>query len=310
MSQAKVLVVGSANVDLVAQVPRCPKDGESLIGRSFRTVCGGKGANQAVAAARLGATTWFAGAVGADSFGQMQRAALSGAGVDVTYLKTHPTEPTGTAMIFVAETGQNSIVVIPSANFALTPADVEALAPVFNEVDVVLLQLEIPMPVVDATLALARRRGVLSIVDAGPAQPVAEDILRKADVVSPNETEAEAITGVAVRSPDDARVAAHKLLDAGAGEVVMKLGEHGALYLGKECFHEPAFAVEPVDTTAAGDAFTAALALHWRTLPRRDVIRYANAAGALATTVAGAQPSMPTRAAVAAFLESATRKDT
>ncbi len=302
MTKPRLLVVGGANIDLVAHAPRCPKEGESLVGSFFHTVCGGKGANQAVAAARLGAQTTFAGCVGADTFGEMQRQALSEAGVNVTYLKTHPAEPTGTAMICVAETGQNSIVVVPSANFGFTPADVEALKPVFGEIDVLLLQLEIPMEAVEATLDLARRHGVVSIVDAGPAQPVAEDILRKADVVSPNETEAEAITGVAVQSLEDAKKAAAKLIDMGAREAVLKLGRLGAVYRGDVWFHEPAFAVEPVDTTAAGDAFTAALALNWKTMPHRDAIRFANAVGALATTVAGAQPSMPTRAAVEEFL--------
>ena len=303
MGEAKLLVVGSANMDLVAQTPRCPQPGESVIGRAFHTVCGGKGANQAVAAARLGAPTWFAGCVGSDAFGEMQREALAAAGVNVAHLKTHPTEPTGTALICVADTGQNSIVVVPSANFGFSPTDVEALAPVMEEVDAVLVQLEIPMETVEATLDLARRYDVVSVVDAGPAQPVAAELLRKADVVSPNETEAEAITGITVRSVDDAKSAAEKLLAMGARHAVMKLGEHGAFYLGEgTAVHEPAFAVEPVDTTAAGDAFTAALALCWNRLPRREALRYANAVGALATTRAGAQPSMPTRAAVEAFL--------
>ena len=302
MGEASILVVGSANIDLVAQAPRCPKAGESLIGSSFRTVCGGKGANQAVAAARLGAATWFAGCVGADAFGEMQRAALSEAGVDVTYLKTDPVEPTGTALICVADSGQNSIVVVPSANGGMRPADVEALRPLMAGLDAVVLQLEIPIETVEATLELARSCGVVSILDAGPAQPIGEDLLRKADVVSPNETEAEAMTGITVTTPDDAKEAAARLVDMGAREAVMKLGRAGALYFGDDCFLEPAFSVTAVDTTAAGDAFTAALALHWRTRPHRDAIRFANATGALATTVAGAQPSMPTREAVDAFL--------
>jgi len=304
MDTPKVLVVGSANIDLVAGVPRCPRAGETLLGGSFRTVCGGKGANQAVAAARLGAATWFAGCVGEDAFGRMQHESLEQAGVDVSCLKVHPTEPTGTALICVAETGQNSIVVVPSANYGLTPGDIEGLAPVLAEVDVVLLQLEIPLETVEATLDLARRHGVVSIVDAGPAQPMAPELLRKADVISPNETEAEAITGKPVRSPEDAMDAADELRAMGACEAVMKLGAHGACHVGPaDRFHMPAFAVDPVDTTAAGDAFTAALALCWRTRTRRDALRFANAVGALATTVAGAQPSMPTAAAVAAFLD-------
>jgi len=301
----RLLVVGSANVDLVTGVPRCPKPGESLIGSSFKTIPGGKGANQAVAAARLGARTFFAGCVGNDSFGEMQRRTLSEAGVDLTYLKMHTTEPTGTAVIFVAETGQNSIVVVPSANYGITRDDVQALASLFDRLDVVLLQLEIPLETVEATLDLARHANVLSILDAGPARKVPEEIVRKADIVSPNETEAEAMTGIAVRSVEDAHRAADRLIEMGAREVVLKLGAMGALYRGQTTIHVPAFAVTPVDTTAAGDAFTAALGCVWKRLPRGQALRFANAAGALATIVSGAQPSMPTEAAVERLLGSA-----
>jgi len=302
MDRATVLVVGSANVDLVATAPRCPKPGESLIGGSFKTVAGGKGANQAVAAARLGSHTFFAGCVGKDAFGEMQRRTLSEAGVDVTHLKTHASEPTGTAIIIVADTGQNSIVVVPSANYAITPNDVRALRPLFEKLDCVLLQLEIPLETVEAALDLARETNVMSILDAGPAQRVPDEIVRKAGLVSPNETEAEAMTGIGVQSVEDARRAAERLREMGAREVVIKLGANGCLYLGEGCLHVPAFKVTPVDTTAAGDAFTAALGCMWNRLPREQALRYANAAGALATTVAGAQPSMPTAAKIEAFL--------
>lgn len=303
MSQPAVLIVGSANVDLVTRVPRCPKPGESLIGRSFATVPGGKGANQAVAAARLGARAHFAGCVGRDPFGDLLVGTLSAAGVDISHLKRHPTEPTGTAVILVAEEGQNSIVVTPASNFGLTPGDMEALRPMFGALDALLVQLEIPMETVGAALRLAHDARVMSILDAGPAQAVPEEILRKADIVSPNETEAEAITGVAINSLETARQAATTLREMGAKEVVLKLGSQGAFYLGEEWLHVPAFEVQAVDTTAAGDAFTAALAVAWRRMPHFSAIRFANAAGALATTVAGAQPSMPSRAAVDAFLQ-------
>ncbi|NIA14238.1 MAG: ribokinase [Nitrospiraceae bacterium] len=298
MKMPAILVVGSANIDLVTGVPRCPKPGESLIGTTFETIPGGKGANQAVGAACLGAPTFFAGCVGADAFGDMQRQALSDAEVDVTYLKTHPSEPTGTAVIFVAEDGQNSIVVIPSANFGILPADVDGMDAAFEQADVVLLQLEIPLETVDAVLDKARAAGVLSILDAGPAQEVPEELVRKADVVSPNETEAEAMTGIRVDTLEDAQHAAQALRGMGAGAVVLKLGSKGAYYLGDEAFQVPAFKIDPVDTVAAGDAFTAALGCAWPVLPPREAIRFANAAGGLAATVAGAQPSMPSYEAV------------
>lgn len=300
MSTPTILIVGSANVDLVTRVPRCPRPGETLLGRSFSVVMGGKGANQAVAAARLGARTFFAGCVGKDAFGAMQREALTREGIDLTYLKTHPTEPTGTAVIFVADEGQNSIVVTPAANYGILPEDVAALKPLFSHIDAVLLQLEIPLETVEAVLRLASEQKVLSILDAGPAQKVPASIIAQADLISPNETEVEAITGVAVTSLDDARDAAEKLLEMGAQEVVLKLGSRGALYMGRdEWFHAPAFQIDPVDTVAAGDAFTAGLAIAWRSeLYRRDAVRFANAAGAIAAMRPGAQPSMPRRAEV------------
>jgi ribokinase len=302
MDQPKVLVVGSANIDLVTRVNHCPRPGETLLGRSFQTVPGGKGANQAVAAARLGAQTRFAGSVGNDAFGQMLRTTLSQSGVDIAHLKTDPHEPTGTAVIFVADEGQNAIVVTPAANRGLTPDDVHKLEPLFAALDAVLMQLEIRLETVEAALDLARRHNVLSVVDAGPAQEAHPAIVAKADICSPNETEAEAMTGVPVTDLASAQRAAEKLRNMGAKEVVVKMGAQGALYLGKELIRVPGFKVDPVDTTAAGDAFTAALALVWNRAQPREAIQFANAAGALAATVAGAQPSMPTRAAVNAFL--------
>jgi ribokinase len=301
---ANILVVGSANIDLVTRVQRVPSPGETLLGRSFNTVPGGKGANQATAAARLGAATWFAGCVGNDAFGEMQRRNLSAEGIDLTHVQVHPSEPTGTAVILVADEGQNSIVVTPAANMGIRPEDLAGMAAVFELVDAVLVQLEIPLDTVESALDMARRHAVLSVVDAGPAQQLPDAIIEKADVFSPNETEAEALTGVSIRSLDDAREAGRELLERGARRVVMKLGAMGALYIDdKEWIHVPAFSITPVDTTAAGDAFTAALALVWRERRPGDALTFANAAGALAATVAGAQPSMPTRAALDAFLK-------
>ena len=304
MSDPVVVVVGSANVDLVAQVPWCPRPGETLIGRSFATVPGGKGANQAVASARLGASTFFVGCVGDDVFGGLQRDTLTEAGIDVSHLRTHPTEPTGTAVITVADEGENSIVVVPSANFALSPKDVEQAESLFEKADVVLLEFEVPLETIEAALDVAHRHGVLSLLDAGAVGEVPQSIIEKADIISPNETEAKTITGIPIQTIDDAREAAAKLMEMGARTAVLKLGAHGALYMaGEDWFHVPAFEVTTIDTVAAGDAFTAALGILWRSVEhKRDAIRFANAAGALATTVRGAQPSMPMREAVEAFL--------
>ncbi|HUW62046.1 MAG TPA: ribokinase [Candidatus Bathyarchaeia archaeon] len=302
MTKPRILVVGSANIDLVAAAPHCPRPGESIIGTSLKTVTGGKGANQAVAAGRLGAHTFFAGCVGNDSFGQMQRDALRAAGVDVSHLKTDAVQPTGTALICVGDDGQNSIVIVPAANSSVRPADIEKLEDLMPGMDAVLVQLEIPLDTVEAVLDMAGDAGVLTIVDAGPAQKVPHSIIRKAAILSPNETEAEAMTGIPIASVDDARRAANALMELGATEVVIKLGANGCLYVGEDEVYVPAFEVRVVDTTAAGDAFTAALACTWDAMPRRDALVFANAAGALAAMVAGAQPSMPKRAAVNAFL--------
>ena len=303
MAARRILVIGSANTDLVMRVPRCPRPGESMFGHSFATVTGGKGANQALAAARLGATTTFAGCVGDDAFGSMQRASLAAEGVDLAAFLSHPTAPTGTAVILVGDDGQNAIVVTPGANAAVTVDAVAALAPDIAAADVLLLQLEIPLEAVAEALRIARAHNTLSILDAGPAQRVAPDLLAAADIVSPNETEAEALTGIAVVDDASARAAASALRVMGAREVVLKLGARGALYVGdSETAYVPAFRVDAVDTTAAGDAFTAALGLRWGTAPVADVLRFANAVGALATTRHGAQPSLPKLDEVAQFL--------
>ena len=303
MNSSTIIVLGGANMDLVTRVPRIPKPGESVIGDSFQTVPGGKGANQAVAAARLGSETFFLGCVGDDAFGEALRDSMQESGVNVSGLKTHPTDPTGTAAISVSESGENAIAVAPSANFGLTPDDVRAMRSVFERADAMVLQLELPLETVEAALDLARECGVLSVLDAGPAQALAPKLLRKADIVSPNETEAEALTGISADDLGGAKKAAEALLAMGVGEVVVKMGAQGSLYVSKEdSLHVPPFSIAPVDTTAAGDAFTAALACAWKALPHAKALSFANAAGALAATKAGAQPSMPTLSAVNEFL--------
>lgn len=307
MSTRRIVVIGSANIDLVTRVPRSPKPGESLFGHSFMTVTGGKGANAALAAARLGAEVTFCGCVGDDDFGRQQRDSLSADGVDMTHLKVHPTEPTGTAMIMVADSGENSIVVTPGANAALTPEDIEALAPSIAEADALLLQLEIPLDTTMAALRMAREVGTLSIVDAGPAQTVSDEFLALCDVISPNETEANTLTygAVTVDDVESAGQAAEILCSRGAATAIMKLGELGSLLYGKIQHFAPAFKVDPLDTTAAGDAFTAALSVFWDEDNLPQTLRLANATGALATTVAGAQPSLPRLESVLALSNSA-----
>lgn len=303
MNTKNIVVVGSANMDLVMRVKRFPKAGETLSGKNFMTAHGGKGANQAVAAARLGARVSFVGCVGEDAFGDFQRVGFAREGMDLSYLKIHPDLPTGTAIILVADSGENTIVVDPAANNGLSPEDIARLGACFSMADQVISQLEIPLETVEATLQLARSCGTFSLLDAGPARFLPEEMVAGADLISPNESEAEALTGIRVDSRDTAREAAQRLRDWGAAHVVMKLGSKGCLYLGDEELFVPAFTVDAVDTTGAGDAFTAALAVAWGQVSLPEALRFANAAGALAATVEGAQPSMPTLEAVLTFLD-------
>ena len=300
------VVVGSVNMDLVVRCERLPREGETVFGRDFRVIPGGKGANQAVAAARLGAEAYMAGRVGDDEFGERLLANLRKEGINVDHLQVDKAAPTGVALIDIVASGNNSIVVAPGANMASTPKDLDGLTPLLTRADVLIVQFETPIPVVGRALELARAQGVTSVLDAGPAVECPSEILSTADVVSPNETEAEALTGVPVSDVASAERAAKSLLEKGVSTAVLKLGEQGALVATAERIeHVPGYSVSAVDTTAAGDAFTAALAVR---LAERDSLldaaRYANAAGACACTKVGAQPAMPTSAEVAALIHS------
>jgi len=291
-----IIVAGSVNMDLVVRASRMPKEGESLIGSGFKMVPGGKGANQAVAAARLGSATHFLGRVGSDVFGTSLRENLASCGVNTDHL-IEDDGPSGIAMIIVNEAGQNSIVVALGANDEVRPDDLSGAADLFSVADFLLVQLEVPLETVEAALDMAREAGVKSVLDAGPPRKLTLELLCKADIVSPNETETAALTGVEVVDPATAREAAKKLLDGGVETVVLKLGEQGSFVATRDLEeHVPAFRVDAVDTTAAGDAFTAALAVALADGDDLvDAVRFANAAGAVAVTRFGAQPSMPTR---------------
>jgi len=299
----RILVVGSANMDLVVRAPRMPVGGETLMGRDFSTVRGGKGANQALACARMGAEVWMLGCVGRDAFGETLIEGLEADGVRCELMRQHPSAPSGIAIIIIDAAGENSIVVATGANAELTAEDVARVED-FGAFDAVLTQLEAPLGAVQATLAKARECGVLSVLDAGPPNAEAGVLLAEPDVLSPNETEAKALLGVPVTEALAPEEAADRLVAQGARSVVLKLGAEGALVAGPECQEPiPAFRIDPVDTTGAGDAFTAALAV---SLARgEDLVRATTigaAAGALAATVFGAAPSMPTGAAVEQFM--------
>jgi len=301
--EVHVVVVGSTNFDMVVKAERLPKEGESMLASNLKFFPGGKGANQAVGAARLGAKTTFIGSVGKDMIGDFLIDGLESNAIDTTYVKRDTERTTGCAFIMLFPNGNNTIVVDASANFSLTPADIERAAPVIEKADALCTVLEIPMEVVEASLRLARKAGKLTVLDAGPPRNCPPEILKLADIVSPNETELAHLTGAEVSGRVSAREAAERLLEFGVKTVVLKLGSDGAMLVtAKSHKHFPAHKVTAVDPTAAGDAFTAALTVQLAAGAKMDAaIRYANMAGALAVTKLGAQPSLPTLAEVEAF---------
>jgi ribokinase len=299
----RVCVIGSANVDYAVTLPRLPRPGETVTGGDLLRDLGGKGANQAVAARRLGAEVRMLGGVGADAAGDEIRARLSALGIGVDGLVTVPAA-TGAALIFVDAAGANQIAVAPGANHALT---VEALTPHVEAIEwaeVVVCQLELPLLVVRWALGEAGRRGVPAILNPAPAQPLDDELLRLVHYLTPNEGEAGRLSGVEVTGLETARTAGERLVERGARVVIITLGSEGALVCGGEsAVHYPAFPVTAVDTTAAGDAFSGALAAGLAaggTL--EQALPLANAAAALACTRRGAQSSLPDRPAVERFL--------
>ena len=300
---ARVLVVGSANVDFTIAAERLPTPGETVTNGTLLVNHGGKGANQAVAARRLGADVRLIGCVGQDASGAAIRAALESEGIGVEGLTQTASAATGTALIVVDAAGRNQITVAPGANRALTVAQVEARAEDFAWADVVACQLEIPLPCVTAALGAARGRGAITILNPAPVPSVRLDMLGLVDYLTPNEGEASRLSGADVRSPAEAIPAAQTLRAAGARTVVVTLGENGAVALGDDTIAVPAFAVTAVDTTAAGDAFNAGLAVALaERRPLREALGFASAVAALTCTRRGAQASLPTRKDVETLL--------
>jgi ribokinase len=302
----EILVVGSANMDMVVSVDRFPLPGETVFGRDFAMHPGGKGANQAVGAARLGARVSFIGKMGRDAFRDRLVAGMEAHGIDLCYLREDPTEPTGTALITVDGSAQNEIVVISGSNMTLTPEDVEACEEAFEAASVVLMQLEIPVPVIARAARMARAHKAMVILNPAPACDLPDDLLGMVDILTPNETEATALTGMSVDTLEAAEAAGKALVARGVRHVVLTLGERGALLVtANEARHFPAIEVEAVDTTAAGDAFNGALA-HFlvSTGSVHEAARMANIVAALSIRRAGAQPSMPDLDELTQFLAS------
>ena len=302
-----VLVVGSINMDLVAVAPRIPAPGEYIHASGFHVVTGGKGANQALASHRLGSETMLLARVGDDSFGRILIEKLEAEGGSTELVVVAPGYATGVALIVVEEqTGQNTIVVDPGANRSMTALDLDAVDAQLQTAAVVLFQLEIPVDVSKEASMRARARGALTILDSGPARRADASVAPFFDVVSPNEPELEALTGKPVAGLRAASFAAQGLLIDGVKMVVVKMGGSGALLVEKEgARHFPAYDVPCLDSTGAGDAFTAGLACGLAEgMNPTDAVALANAAGAIAVTAVGTQPSMPTRARVRELMDS------
>ncbi|QDU80939.1 Ribokinase [Polystyrenella longa] len=307
----RIVVVGSINMDLVARVDRLPKPGETVASQQLDQLPGGKGANQAVAATRLKAETTMLGRLGDDSFGPVLQSSLKEAGVATSSILVSENQSSGVALIGVEESGQNCITIVSGANGQITTDDIDTWENVISDADLVLLQLEIPHPVVELVLERCQEQGVLTMLD--PAPMPAEQLgsrMYVADIMTPNQTEAELLVGFTVTTTEDAQRAAEELQRRGASTVVIKLGADGALVVDEagHATHITAPEVNVVDTTAAGDAFNAGLAValvEGKSLA--NAVQYGCITGSLATTKLGAQPAMPSRAEVDRLFKEQTR---
>jgi len=289
----RIAVVGSANVDLTTFTERFPKPGETIFAQKFDLGFGGKGANQAVAAQLCGADVFMVARVGSDLFGPATIENFKKLGIDVTYVRQVPGVSSGVAPIFVEPSGQNRIFVVKGANDELKPADVDAAAQMLKSVDCIVLQFEIPLETVYYTIALARKNGIRCILNPAPGQPIELKAVAGLDYFVPNESEAESITGMPVRNLEEAKQCAQELLAGGIRRVIVTLGAKGALLASRDGMeHVPAFHVNCVDSTGAGDAFIGSFGVFLgEGLPERDAIRRANLYAGLSTTGVGTQKS-------------------
>ena len=294
--QPEILVIGSFMMDLVVRTPRIPGNGETVIGSSFRRFPGGKGANQAVSAARLGGHVTMAGKLGRDLFGDEMQAVLSKEGITTKHILRDAEASTGIGSITLDDkTGNNRIIVVPGANLKYSPADLDTIQDVVRSSDLLMLQLEMDLNLVEAAVTMAAQHQVPVILNPAPAQTLGDQLLRKITYLTPNETETHILTGVKVTDGKSAEKAAKILLAKGIRHVIITLGQNGAIMADQTGIeHVPAFPTLVVDTVAAGDAFNGALAvaIAQRT-SLRQAVRFANAVGALVVTKEGAIPSLP-----------------
>jgi ribokinase len=301
----RICVVGSSMIDLISRVPRLPKLGETLVGSSFHLGYGGKGANQAVMAAKLGARVAMVTKLGRDVFGDGTLKNYREQGIDTTHVMFDNARFSGVAPIFVDDNAQNFVVIVPGANTGLTPADVQASKQVILDADILISQLEIPVETTLEAFRIAKSGNVRTILNPAPAAPISDELVQLADICVPNTTEIELLTGQSVGTLAEAESAGRKLLFRGTRTVILTLGEDGALLIDKDSVEQtPTVKVDAVDPTGAGDAFIGSLAVFLgEDLPLRDAIRRANAVAALSVTRIGTQVSFPNRAEADRFLK-------
>lgn len=301
----KILVIGSSNTDLVIKTSQFPKPGETVIGGVFNTFAGGKGANQAVAAKRLGGEVIFLACLGQDDLGQKAIEGYEKEGIDTRYISIDKEYPTGVASIIINRNGENSIVVAPGANNQLSREAIDKILPVMETVDIVLVQLEVPVDTIDYAIRKARELNKKVVLNPAPATELRDDLYSCIDVITPNESETELLLGKKLSDMESVSRAAQIFIDKGVKEVVITLGDRGAFFKNYTTeFLVPAFKTEVIDTTAAGDTFNGALAValsegkNWH-----DSIRFSNKAAAISVSRLGAQSSIPHRKEVEALAE-------
>ena len=291
----KICVIGSINMDLVVKVDEMPKKGQTLIGSNFKEVPGGKGANQAVAASRLGANVCMVGKVGSDGFGQNLLNQLKNNNVDTKYIQIEE-GASGVALITVDKNAENAIVVSPGANFKLAQKDIDNCIDAIKESNVVVIQLETPIDTIKYALEKSKELDKFTILNPAPAVKLGDDIIKNVDLLTPNETELEILSGVSINNEDDILKAAQVMLEKGVKKLIVTLGSKGSLYIDKENkIFKKSYKVDAIDTTAAGDSYTGAIAVSLSQGKNvEDAIDFASRVGALCVTKEGAQTSLPT----------------
>lgn len=300
----KILVIGSFMMDLVVRTNRAPQAGETIVGNSFGRFPGGKGANQAVAAARLGGKVTFAGRLGSDAFGEELLETMKREHIDTEHILIDETTPTGIASIVLEASGENRIIIVPGANLAYSVADVRKLEPVIKTADIMIMQLEMDLTMTEEAIAIAHRHQVPVILNPAPARTLSDRLLSQVTYLTPNETELEILSGMPVNSVEDAEKAAAVLLKKGVKHVVVTLAAKGALIVDSSgSVHVEGFPATPIDTVAAGDSFNGAMAFQLASnKPLVEAVRFANAVGSITVTREGAIPSLPTYKEVEALL--------